>query len=53
VGRPKLPKGEALGTPTPIRFPEKEKVIFEKVAKKEGLSLSQWVRKTLNNVVKQ
>jgi hypothetical protein len=52
VGRPKLPKGEALGRPTPIRFSNIEKAVFEKLAEKEGLTLSQWIRNILNNAVK-
>lgn len=51
VGRPRLPNGDALGVPTGIRFSVDEKVIFDAMAKKEGLTLSQWVRKTLNNSV--
>jgi predicted HicB family RNase H-like nuclease len=51
VGRPRLPKGEALGKPTPIRFQTDERAAFERAAKKEGLTLSEWVRQTLNKAV--
>jgi hypothetical protein len=53
VGRPRLPHGDALGSPTPIRFSKIEKTAFEKLAKKEGLTLSRWVRKTLNKFIER
>jgi hypothetical protein len=53
VGRPRLPKGQALGKPTPIRFQDDERAMFEKAAKREGLTLSEWVRQTLKNAIKQ
>jgi predicted HicB family RNase H-like nuclease len=53
VGRPRLPKGEALGKPTPIRFQDDERAAFEKAAKKEGLTLSEWVRQTLKRAVEK
>jgi hypothetical protein len=43
----------ALGRPTPIRFTDIEKAVFERQAEKEGLPLSRWIRKTLNNAMKQ
>lgn len=52
-GRPELPKGEALGKVKPIRFQDAELKSFEKAAKAEGLNFSEWVRKTLNDAVKQ
>ncbi len=48
-----MPVGEAKGSITPIRLSAGEKASFEDLAKKEGLSLSQWVRKTLNDSAKQ
>ena len=51
VGRPTLPKGKALGSIVPIRFAESEKALFEALAQREGLSLSQWIRKTLNESI--
>jgi predicted HicB family RNase H-like nuclease len=53
VGRPKLPKGKALGKPTPIRFQDDERATFEKAAKKEGLTLSEWIRQTLKQAIRQ
>jgi predicted HicB family RNase H-like nuclease len=53
VGRPRLPKGKALGKPTPIRFPDDERKTFEKAAKQQGLTLSEWVRQTLKQAVEK
>jgi predicted HicB family RNase H-like nuclease len=50
-GRPPKPKGEVLGEPTPIRFQEGELKQYEREARAEGLTLSEWVRKTLNQAV--
>lgn len=50
-GRPELPKGEALGKVKPIRFQDAELRSFEKAAKAEGLSFSEWVRKTLKAAI--
>ncbi|MGE0103529.1 MAG: hypothetical protein AB7H86_13380 [Blastocatellales bacterium] len=50
-GRPELPKGEALAKVTPIRFQVAEKAQYEKAAEAEGITLSEWVRKTLNAAV--
>jgi hypothetical protein len=47
VGRPRKPKGEALGRPTPIRFQDEERAHYEKLAKRQGLTLSEFVRQTL------
>jgi predicted HicB family RNase H-like nuclease len=52
VGRPSLPKGEVKEV-TPIRFPKIEKAMFEKAAKKAGLSFSEWVRQSLRAAVEQ
>lgn len=52
-GRPSLPKSEVLGKPTPIRFQDAELKSFEKAAKAEGMTFSEWVRKTLNKAVSQ
>lgn len=52
VGRPSLPKGEVKKV-TPIRFPDKEKAIFEKAAAKAGISFSEWVRQCLRRAADQ
>jgi len=48
VGRPKLPKGEAKGKIVPIRFNADDLKRVERAAKAKKLSLSEWVRSTLN-----
>lgn len=52
-GRPPLPKGEALGDPTPIRFQGDELARYEKLAKEKGLTLSEFVRQTLKEAVEK
>ena len=46
-GRPELPKGEAKKV-LPVRVDDNERNLFEKAAKKAGLNLSEWIRKTLH-----
>jgi predicted DNA binding CopG/RHH family protein len=51
VGRPKLPKGEAKGHIVPVRFsPEDLKRIATR-AKASGMTVSEWIRSTLNAAV--
>jgi predicted HicB family RNase H-like nuclease len=38
---------------TPVRLMKKEKAAYEKAASKAGLKLSEWIRQTLNNAIKQ
>jgi hypothetical protein len=53
AGRPPLPKGEGLDSIIPAsRCKSDERELYEKAAKKEGLTLTQWVRKTLNQAIK-
>jgi predicted HicB family RNase H-like nuclease len=47
VGRPKLAKGEARGKMTQFRLQPEEKKMLEDVARKQGLTLSDWIRQTL------
>jgi predicted HicB family RNase H-like nuclease len=51
VGRPKLPKGEARGKMTQFRLQPEEKKMFEAEAKKQGLTLSDWMRETLKQKI--
>ena len=51
VGRPKLAKGEARGTMTQFRLQPNERKAFEQAAKKEGLTLSDWIRETLKQKI--
>lgn len=51
VGRPKMKKGEARGTMTQFRLQPDERKAFEAAAKKEGLTLSDWIRETLKRKI--
>ena len=54
VGRPRLPKGEALNDIIPAsRCKSQERALYEKAAKREGLTLTQWVRQTLNQAIEK
>ncbi|HYB84203.1 MAG TPA: hypothetical protein VED86_02645 [archaeon] len=48
VGRPPLPKGQAKGRIVPIRLTHDERTRYEKEARSNGQTLSQWVRSTLS-----
>jgi predicted HicB family RNase H-like nuclease len=48
VGRPKLPKGEAMGRIVPVRFTADDLRAMEVEAKAAKQSLSEWIRSTLN-----
>lgn len=51
LGRPPLPPKEALSAVLPIRCRGGEKRAFEAAAKRQGLSLSAWIRDTLKRAV--
>jgi uncharacterized protein (DUF1778 family) len=54
AGRPPKPVGEALDSIIPAtRCKEDERAAFERAAKKEGLTLSQWVRQTLKQAIEK
>jgi hypothetical protein len=46
-GRPKLPKGEANGKIVPIRFTKAEAEQLTQAARRNGLTLSEWIRRTV------
>jgi len=52
VGRPPLDPGD-VKVVTPVRLAQKEKATYEKAATKAGLSLSEWIRGTLNDAIKR
>ncbi len=52
LGRPPLPKGTVKEHITPIRLQDDDRTAFEKAAQREGLSLSEWIRKTLKESLK-
>ena len=47
MGRPKLPKKLAKGSLLSVRFTAEERRGLDAAAEREGLSLSQWARKTM------
>jgi hypothetical protein len=51
VGRPKLPKGEAKGRIVPVRFNADDLRAIEAAAKAKKLTLSEWIRSTLNAAI--
>lgn len=54
AGRPPKAKGETLDAIIPAtRCKTDERTGFERAAKKEGLTLSEWVRQTLNQAVEK
>jgi hypothetical protein len=48
VGRPKLPKGEAMGRIVPVRFTGDDLKVMEAKAKASKQTLSEWIRGTIN-----
>jgi len=48
VGRPKLAKGQAKGSIVPVRFAAEDRVRMEKVASAAGISISEWIRRTVH-----
>jgi len=48
AGRPKLPKGKAMGRIVPVRFAPDVLRVMEAKAKAVNQSLSEWIRSTLN-----
>jgi hypothetical protein len=47
-GRPKLPKGEAMGRIVPVRFTAEALKAMGAVAAAKNQSLSEWIRSTCN-----
>jgi predicted HicB family RNase H-like nuclease len=53
VGRQKLPKGEAKGRIVPVRFNADDLRAIEAAAKVKKLTLSEWIRSTLNAAIER
>jgi len=51
VGRPKLPRGEAMGRIVPVRFTAEDLRAMEAKAKAAKLSLSEWIRSTIHAAI--
>jgi len=47
MGRPKLPKKLAKGALLSVRFTTEERRALDAAAERDGISLSQWARKTM------
>ena len=48
IGRPKLPKGEAMGKIVALRFNAEDRKRLEAAAKAKKLSVSDWLREAIN-----
>ena len=48
IGRPKLPKGEAMGKIVGLRFNAEDRKQLEVAAKSKKLSVSDWIREAIN-----
>ncbi len=48
VGRPKLAKHHAKSSIVPVRFNAEDRKRVEAAAAKAGLSVSEWIRRTLH-----
>ena len=48
-GRPKLPRGQDKGAVIALRVLKSERKQFEAVAKRNGMKLSEWMRRVLLN----
>jgi hypothetical protein len=51
AGRPKLPKGEAMGRVIQVRFTAHDTKAIEAAAKASDLTLSEWVRSTVHAAI--
>ena len=50
-GRPKLPKGEAMGRIVPVRFTADDLRAMEAKAKTAKQSLSEWIRSMISSAL--
>ena len=48
VGRPRLPKGEAMGRVIQVRFTAQDTKAIEQAAKTSDQTVSEWVRSTIH-----
>lgn len=47
IGRPPVPKRLAKASLLSVRFAEGERAALERAAKRDGVGLSEWARRTL------
>jgi hypothetical protein len=52
-GRPKLPKGEAMGKIVPVRFASDDLKALEAAAKAKNQTVSEWIRSTLSAAIQR
>jgi hypothetical protein len=52
VGRPKLPKGEAMGKIVPVRFAADDLKAMESAARAGKQTVSEWIRSTISTALK-
>lgn len=50
-GRPKLPRGEAMGRIVPVRFTADDLRVMEAKARTAKLTLSEWIRSTIHAAI--
>ncbi len=48
AGRPKLPKGEAMGRVIQVRFTASDTKAIETAAKASNQNVSEWIRSTIH-----
>ena len=48
VGRPKMAHGQAKGVITPVRLSAEDRAKVEAAATAQGLSVSEWIRRTIH-----
>jgi predicted HicB family RNase H-like nuclease len=53
IGRPKLPKGEAMGRIVSIRFAPDDIKAVAQAAKADKKTLSEWIRSAVNAAIQR
>ena len=53
VGRPTLPKGAAKGRIVPVRFTAENLRAIEAKAKAKNVTVSEWIRSTVDDAIQQ
>ena len=51
MGRPKLPKGEAMGRVIQVRFTAQDTKAIEAAAKANEQNVSEWIRSTVSHAI--
>ena len=51
MGRPKLPKGEAMGRVIQVRFTAQDTKAIEGAAKASKQNVSEWIRSTVSHAI--